>query len=77
MKLVLALVLLLPFVVTLYGWSRQEYEFYGSAPGAAAGVFMAIGIPCGLFSLLLLWLWAQSDPLAYKSPDNDDDENRQ
>jgi hypothetical protein len=58
-----ALLSLIPFLVTLWWWSDAGFERSGSHWTAAYRIFLIIGLPSGITSLLLFWRWLRSSPL--------------
>ncbi len=57
-----ALLFLFPFLITLYWWSDAGFERSGRLPTTTYGIFLIIGLPSGITSLLLVWQWIRSKP---------------
>jgi hypothetical protein len=52
-KTFFAILFLLPFLLTLFTWSQYGFRFSGGeGPGVASGLFLVVGLPCGIISAL-------------------------
>lgn len=55
-----ALLFLIPFLVTLSWWWENSFGRSDTLPTSAYGLFLIVGLPSGITSLLLVWQWLRS-----------------
>ncbi len=68
LTLTLAFLFLIPFLLTLSWWSDYHFGMVGTLPATAFGMFLILGVPTGITSALMFWLWARSKPPGGSAP---------